>query len=377
MFLTLAASLALIQGGAYRTDTTVAVREGTRLAIEAMGGDVVIRTWDRAQVRIRADHSSSTSIGIRNDGAVLRLEGRGRMGMPGRTDFELTVPAWMHAELDGMNFSLDVDGVAGVRASTLSGDLVARNAQDIEFNTMSGDVRVERARGRLSLGTVAGQIEVTDATGTVEVSAVSGNIGLYRIESSRVEAGSISGQVIYQGAIRPEGSYTFNSHSGNVTLAIPEGADATLRTSTMSGNMSASFTLPALDQMSRGRTVIRFGTGRAVVDVESFSGSVRLVRPSEAPPMPARSRRGERAERDVRWRDHGDYLDGLDDLEESLEDLFDDSDLRGLARLGSLQGLISHSLHAGLSGLSRMRVDVAVLPVPPVPPASTTFRWEW
>lgn len=375
MLLTLAASLALVQGGAYRTDTTVAVREGTRLAVEAMGGDIVIRSWDRAQVRIRADHSSSTSIGIRNDGAVLRLEGRGRMGMPGRTDFELTVPAWMHAEFDGMNFSLDVEGAAGVKASTLNGDLVARDVEDIEFHTMSGDVRVERARGRLILGTVAGRIEVTDATGTIEANAVSGHIGLYRIESSRVEAGSVSGQVIYQGAIRPDGRYSLSSHSGGITMAVPDGADATIRTSTMSGNMNASFTLPALDQMSRGRTVIRFGAGRAVVDLESFSGNVRLVRPGEAPPLPAR-RQGQRDHDDhgATWREQGDAFDGLEDLEESLEDLFEAGAFRGLAGMGNLSDLISQSLQGSLGRPGRMRFD---LYIPPVPPPSTNFRWEW
>lgn len=352
MFLTLAASLVLIQGGQYRTDTTVTVQSGTRLALTAMGGEVVLRSWDRNQVRIRADHSASTSVDIRDNGAVLRLEARGRMGMPGRTDFELTVPAWMASEFEGMNFDLDVEGVTGgVKAATLNGNLTARGVGDITFNTMNGDIRIESSRGRLAVSAVSGRIEITGASGDIEAEAVSGNLGLYRIESSRVDASSLSGQVIYQGSIRDNGSYSFGSHSGTVTLAIPSNANATVSTSTMSGGMSASFTLPSMDQGSRGRTTIRFGNGSASVEVESFSGNIRLVRPDEAPTLPLRRRSDRMSQHDDHEWDAGSALAG---------EVLRDFDWDGLG------DLIDASVSAGLAGLSALSFDFKVT-VPPIP----------
>jgi hypothetical protein len=359
MFLTLAASLVLIQGGPHRTDTTVTVQSGTRLALSAMGGEVVLRSWDRNQVRIRGNHSANTSVDIRDNGAVLRIEARGRMGMPGRTDFELTVPAWMASEFDGMNFDLDVEGVTGgVKASTLNGDLAARGVGDVSFNTMNGEIRIEGSRGRVSVSAVSGRIEITGASGDIEAQAVSGNIGLYRIESSRVDASTVSGQVIYSGAIRDNGSYSFGSHSGTVTLAIPNNANATVNTSTMSGGMSASFSLPSMDQRSRGRTTLRFGNGSASIDVESFSGNIRLVRPNEVPSLPERRRSSRSSQRDAHdWR-FGAAMAG--------------EALRGFDWDG-LGELIDASVSAGLSGLSALSFDFNV-PVPPIPP---TPRWEW
>ncbi|MFN2315870.1 MAG: DUF4097 domain-containing protein [Gemmatimonadales bacterium] len=359
MFLTIAASLVLIQGGPYRTDTTVTVQSGTRLALSAMGGEVVLRAWDRNQVRIRASHSSNTTVEIRSSGAVLRLEATGRMGMPGRTDFELTVPAWMGTDFDGMNFDLDVEGVTGgIKASTLNGDLLARGGADVSFNTMNGQIRVDGSRGRVSVSAVSGRIEITGASGDVDAETVSGNVGLYRIESSRVNASSLSGQVIYQGAIRDNGSYTFGSHSGTVTLAIPSNANATVNTSTMSGGMSASFSLPAMDQRSRGRTTVRFGNGSASIEVESFSGNIRLVRPEEAPTLPERRRSNRSSQRDEHDWHFGDGLAG--------------EVLRGFEWEG-LGDLIDASVSAGLSGLSAWSFDFD-RPVPPIPP---TIRWEW
>lgn len=356
MLFTLAMSLALVQGGSFRTDTTLTVQPGTRLALHAMGGDVVVRTWDRGQVRIRASHSANTSVRIRDNGAVLRLEAEGRMGMPGRTDFDLTVPAWMAADLDGMNFSVEVDGVASVKASTLNGDLIARRAGEVSFNTMNGDIRVEDARGRLSLSTVSGRIEVQGASGDISAQAVSGHIGLYRIESSRVEASSVSGQVIYSGSVRDNGSYALGTHSGAVTFALPAGANATVNTSTMTGGLNASFTLPSLDQRSRGRTQIRFGNGSASVDLESFSGDVRLVRPNEVPPLPERRSRRSGLSGLDRLDGAGVATFGLDVAGEVLRSL-------DLGRLSELSGL------AALSALGELAV-----PMPPIPP---TTRWEW
>ncbi len=342
MLFTLAMSLALVQGGAFRTDTTVTVQRDTRLALSAMGGEVVVRSWDRGQVRIRADHSSNTTIRIRDNGAVLRIEAEGRMGMPGRTDFELTVPGWMFTDFDGMNFSVEVDGVAGVKASTLNGNLTARRVGEVSFNTMNGDVRVEDARGRLSLSTVSGRIEVQGTAGDISAQTVSGHIGLYRIDSQRVEASTVSGQVIYQGSVHEKGSYTLGSHSGTVTFALPPSANATVNTSTMSGGLSASFTLPSLDQRSRGRTLVRFGNGSATVDLETFSGNVRLVRPNEVPPLPERRRSNRSSQRDTHdWYGLGELIDA--------------------------------SVSAGLSGLSGLSFNFN-MPVPPIPP---TPRWEW
>lgn len=353
MLLTLTMSLALVQGGPYRTDTTVDVRSGTRLVLSVTGGEVVVRPWERNQVRIRASHSANTTVRIRESGAVLRIETSGRMGMAGRTDFELTVPAWLGAEFDGMNFDIDVEGVmGGIKASTLNGDLRARGVGDLAFSTMNGSVRIEEARGRVSVGSVSGRIEITGATGEIDAQSVSGGIGLRGIESARVAASTVSGSVIYQGAIRDNGSYSLGSHSGAVTFAVPANANATVNATTMSGGLSASFTLPSMDQRSRGRTVVRFGNGSAAVDLESFSGSIRLVRPNEAPSLPPRGRSNRIGRGDAfDWRFGielaGEILQGLD---------FGD--------------LIGSSVAAGLAAVP---FDFSVT-IPPIPP---TPRWEW
>lgn len=344
MLLTLALGLALIQQGAADTDTTIAVPSGTRLAVSLANGTVRIRTWDRGQVRIQGRHSSRTSLAIRIEGAVLRIEPRGRMGMPGATDLDLTLPAGMDAAMDGMNLDVDAEGMRGaLKAEAMNGDFVIRNGADLDLSVMNGDLRVTGGSGRIQLGTVSGDITATGVGGELLAEAISGSIGLYRIESSRVEAEAVSGDIMYQGTVRDNGSYVLGSHSGQVYFGMPANANATVNTATMSGAVSASFTLPALEERSRSRRVVRFGTGSARVELESFSGRIRLVRPDEVPAQAERRPRREREDYDdlQAWADGidlaGAVLDGLDlDVGPDLSSL---AGLGGLAMLGVDLGL--------------------------------------
>jgi DUF4097 and DUF4098 domain-containing protein YvlB len=268
----------------FQTDTTFAVPAGTRLSLQSLRGDVVVHTWDRNQVRVQADHSSRTKIGVDLSGAVLRLAPRDRdgMGMGSMVDYELTVPAAMGIEISGMGGDVTIEGSrADVKVNTVEGDIVLKGGGgDISLVTVNGGIRVEGTRGgRLELQAVSDDIEVTDVQGDVSAQTVSGDLHLRGVDGRRVEAQTVSGDVTFDGAIRPDGSYSLSTHSGDVTMAIPEGASAMIRTAIANVDLSASFTLPASERASRTRQAFRLGAGGASIELETFSGDISLVRP--------------------------------------------------------------------------------------------------
>jgi DUF4097 and DUF4098 domain-containing protein YvlB len=110
---------------------------------------------------------------------------------------------------------------------------------------------------------------------------VSGNIVLRRIDSKVVEAETVSGEIILDGRIVDGGRYALLTHSGELMVTMPEGANATISTATGSGEVRASFPLPVSERPSRRRQTFRLGNGSATVELESFSGSIRLLRPAE------------------------------------------------------------------------------------------------
>lgn len=285
VMLALTFALAAAQAPRFATDTTVAVPQGSRLRLQNQGGDVTVKTWDKNQIRIQADHSSRSAIEVDVRGQVVEIEAKGRRGLSSVVDYQLTVPAWMALDIGGMYAEVSIDGTkAPVKVETLEGNITLRGgAETVNLHTVNGRISVAGARGRVELHAVSEGVTVTDLVGELVVESVSGDIDLRHIDAKSVDAQTISGEVIYEGRIVDAGSYSFLTHSGDVTLAIAESANASISVVTGNGEMSSSFTVKA-ERASRRRNTYRMGNGSANVEVETFSGDVELIRSSELKP---------------------------------------------------------------------------------------------
>lgn len=276
----------LQQQQTFDTDTTVSVSAGTRLKLENVGGEVIIKAWDRNQVRIQASHSSRTAVGISLSEASLRLTPQGSRGiarMGGVVDYTLTVPAAMSIEIGGMYADVTIEGTRGeISVQTVEGNINVKGGGDnLQLQTVNGKINVSGARGRLDLRSVSEDVDVSDVVGDVVAETVSGSVTLSRIDGKRVEAQTVSGDVRFDGTLRADGTYSFLTHSGDVTVAIPENASALIQTAVANGDVTASFSLPASERSSRRRQEYRIGGGGASIELETFSGDIRLVRPNE------------------------------------------------------------------------------------------------
>ena len=216
----------------------------------------------------------------------MEIEAKGRRGLSSVVDYQLTVPAWMALDIGGMNAEVSIDGTkAPVKVETLEGNISLRGgAETVTLTTVNGRIDVTGARGRVELHAVSEGVTVTDLVGgELVVESVSGDIDLRRIDAKSVDAQTISGEVIYEGRIVDAGSYSFLTHSGDVTLAIAETTNASISVVTGSGEVRSSFSLKA-ERASRRRSTYRMGTGSANVEVETFSGDVEMIRASELKP---------------------------------------------------------------------------------------------
>ncbi|MGE0439438.1 MAG: DUF4097 domain-containing protein [Gemmatimonadales bacterium] len=297
------------------TDTTIAVRQGSRLRLQQQGGDITIRAWDQDRMRIQAEHSSRTEIEVDNRGSVIQLRGRrGSLGLGGVVDYELTVPTWMAVELGGLESDIVVEGTrAPIKVSTIDGEIRIRGGTDVTVSTAQGRIDVTGARGRVELHSASDDIRVEDVQGEITVEAVSGSIMLRRIAAASVDAQTVSGDVTFEGTIAEAGTYSFLSHSGDVVVALPDNSNATISVSSANGDVESSLDLKT-DRRSRRRATYTMGNGSASIEVETFSGDVRLIRPSELRPerRPERERGRDRdrdRERGERGRDFDFDLD--------------------------------------------------------------------
>jgi DUF4097 and DUF4098 domain-containing protein YvlB len=272
-------------GSRTETDQTVPVQKGARLDLDDCMGEVLVRTWERDAIRVRARHTSRTKVRVDAVGQVVRIDVDSDRGV-GIADFELTVPAWINASIKGNNCFIDLEGLAGsISAETVEGDVNLRNLSGtVDVSSVEGQVTVEGGRGRVQINTVEANIRITKAAGEIVADSIEGDITLTDSQSAAVELSTVEGTITYSGTLQPSGRYLFTTHEGDVVLAIPENTSATFGVRSFeSGRITTTLPLKqGAAQGRRGQRVVHtLGGGAAQVEIETFEGSVFIRRPGE------------------------------------------------------------------------------------------------
>jgi hypothetical protein len=300
---------------AQQTDTTFAVRPNGTAAVEVFQGSVKVGSWDRAQLRVVARHSSRNEVDINTVGSRVEIEIAGRWGI-GQAELELTVPRAFGLSIQGVNTPIDVQGVEGdLTLETVNGDVTVRGARGrLQAESVQGLVTIEDSNGRISASSMNRGVRIRNSGGEFHVEAVNGPVLLHGIDARRVDAETVNGAVEYDGTIYADGSYSLASHNGRVAIAIPENAGARVSVYTFNGKLSTSFPIeiggqqakvlapdaprppeqprqprgvrppappPPPESPHRGRYIFTIGNGGATIELESFGGAIQLVRPGE------------------------------------------------------------------------------------------------
>ncbi len=274
------ASLAPLQG---ETDTTIVVPAGASLSVNNFGGAIVVHGWTQNRVKVHAEHGSRGSIEASLMGSTLTLKASSRHGAPSVVDFEITVPQDMPLTLSGTYTEIQVDGVRGpISAETVDGSIEVRGGSGIiTLHSIQGSVTLADATGRIEVNSVNESVELSNVSGQIKAETTNGDMTLMGIKSASVEATTINGDVLYEGTITDGGTYVFNSHNGDMTVSVPEGANVTLSVATANGDIDPSFPLPLTATAGKHRYTFKLGSGSARMEIESFQGDIELRRPSE------------------------------------------------------------------------------------------------
>lgn len=262
-------------------DRRLSVTRGTRLEVRLYGGEVVVRGWERDEVRVRATVFQTDAIDVRNDTGLVRIGARSSHGPPHAIDLRIDVPAWMAIDIKGTYLDIAIDGVdAELTAETVRGDVkVNGGAGAVTLSSVEGEIALEGARGRATLNAVNNGIRVTNLVGDLFAETVSGTVRLQRVQASAITVGTGSGDISWDGLMSPQGRYQFATHSGDVDVALPSGTNATVFVRRFEGRFRTTFSLPLPDEAARsGRFSVTMGTGAARLDLETFSGTITLRR---------------------------------------------------------------------------------------------------
>jgi DUF4097 and DUF4098 domain-containing protein YvlB len=112
----------------------------------------------------------------------------------------------------------------------------------------------------------------------MRIESVDGDVTLRGIDSDDVSVNVVDGNVTYAGTIHDEGRYFLSTHDGDLHVTIPRNANARISVATFDGDLVSDIPIQLEGDFSQKRFSFTIGTGRALMELSSFDGEIRLTR---------------------------------------------------------------------------------------------------
>lgn len=282
----LLASLLLLSSVALQgQDTTLSAARGDRLRASVHEGSITVNAWDRNAVRVQAepdDDDDDVRVEVSRGAGVISVSARNRHGGPADVSFTISVPTWMPLSINSVEGDISVRGTtAAINAQTVNGSVqVSGGAGNVSLSSVDGSVELSRSSGSISVSTVNDDVSVRQSSGNIAASTVNGSVTLDGVTSDAVTAESMNGDIRFGGPIRNGGRYQLNTHNGDVLVGVQSGANATVSVNTFNGDFSSDIPVEVRTRdRHEGSFTFTLGDGSARLELESFQGSIHVVRP--------------------------------------------------------------------------------------------------
>lgn len=258
-----------------------ATEESAREMLQLVTVDIIER-GNRVEVRPRYPHFD-------------RQERRHRNVNVGVT-FNISAPANTRLRINSMSGGINVSDITGeLSLEAMSGTIkVERAARVVAAKAMSGNVHLSdvKSDGVIDAGTMSGTVALKQVQARrLAIGAVSGTITLQDVDCERLDAQTTSGTIVFEGPLSRNGRYRFAAHSGNVKIAVAGNTGFQFDATSWGGTVRSELELKNQEQdpvevrgrrpagLMRNKTLRgTYGDGSAIVDVNTFSGSILLTR---------------------------------------------------------------------------------------------------
>jgi len=256
------------EGGEFRKDFSQSFPLAARgtFALDNINGRTEIRGWSSNVVAITAVIHGSTGECV-NDARITvdadAEQARVHTDTPSAKTGSASAWAWFR----------------GTRNESATIDYTVRVPEQVrlkDVSSVNGEIRIEGMAGDITASVVNGETEVKHAIGNLKLETVNGAIHAEMDALSR-------GQ-----------SVTLNAVNGEMTLSLPENADAAFAVSTVNGGISSEFpTLQPVKEFPVGNHLNgSLGQGAGQVKAGAVNGAIhflkRPIRLGLASPSPAR-----------------------------------------------------------------------------------------
>jgi len=254
LFVLVALAAVSVASAARTIDETVPATAGGEVELELVAGNVKVVGWDRDEVSVTGTVGDEVEdVDISSGGGSvsieIELEERDEHSMKDiSTDLEIRIPRGSSFEVEMVAGELTIEGITGT----------------VEVEAVSVEVTIDGSMREVSVATVSGRVLVKSDEPLREG-----------------EFESVSGTIEVRAALDGGGDFSFETVSGNVELYLPSHTSADFDIETFSGKIENQLTsdMPEKESEFLPAQTLSFslGSGAADVEIESFSGHIKLM----------------------------------------------------------------------------------------------------
>ncbi len=256
--------------------------------ISNIAGSVTVRGWSRKQVEVTGELGRNVEeLIFERDGDKITI----KVKVPKRssrgidTDLHVSVPENSSIDIGAVSADITVSDVRGEqRLHSVSGDVITESAgADVTAETVSGDVEVsgDSKDGETTASTVSGDVTLFRVAGTVNGQSVSGDVVVDQGSFSRVDLGTVNGELVFHAALRKGGKLHAETVNGDVDVELVGPVSARIDISTFNGKIRNCFGPEAerTSKYSPGWNLdFTEGDGDGRIDISTMNGGVTLCR---------------------------------------------------------------------------------------------------
>ena len=272
---------------AAEVDETLDAAADGHVDISNISGSVTVGGWSRKQVEVTGTLGRNVEelIFERNkDKITIKVKVPKKSGRGIDSDLHINVPENSSIDVGAVSADIEVTDVLGEQSlHTVSGNVIAEAAADIEAGSVSGDVEVSGDKSDIEAeaNTVSGDVTLFRVSGKVTAESVTGNVVVDEGSFTRVELGTVNGQVLFQSALRESGKFSAETVNGAVDVEFVGELSAKIDVDTINGRIRNCFG-PEATRVSKygpGWTLsFTSGDVDSRVDISTVNGGVNLCR---------------------------------------------------------------------------------------------------
>ena len=237
-------------------EKTLPLTANGSFSLKNTNGDVLISTWTRSDVEIKAVKTAK-----RNKEDLNRVKIEVTAAGDSVTVDTIYEKNFLRNIRVDVQYEVKVpEGVRLQKVRSTNGDVVLTGRfSDADAGTTNGDVKLESASGKCLAHTTNGDIRAVNFKGPIEASTTNGNIHL---EVQTLEAGIMG-----------------HTTNGSITVKMAGELNANFRAHTTNGRIRTDFPITITGTVNSRRTLDgTLGKGGPEIDLRTTNGSITLSR---------------------------------------------------------------------------------------------------